>query len=341
MKKSDFQYFLPPEQIAQHPPINRGQSRMLVINPDSELQDADILQLPQYLRAGDLLIVNDTKVIPARLYGHKDSGGKVEVFLERIINERMITAQLRSSKSLKTGQIIHIGDDYVFTLLGRNNELFELELTQGDSLTNLFEQQGHMPLPPYIKRDDDSIDQARYQTLYANSPGAVAAPTAGLHFSEELLAALKSNNIGVESVTLHVGSGTFAPIRVDDIHEHKMHHERYCLSQKTCDQIQQTKEKGGRVIAVGTTVVRTLESVMQRHDSLVASEGETNIFIYPGFKFKVIDGLLTNFHLPESTLIMLVCAFGGYEEVMRAYQHAVQAKYRFFSYGDAMLVFQS
>ncbi len=339
MNKSDFHYCLPPELIAQHPPEVRGQSRMLVMGSSPEIHDSDILSLPQHLREGDLLIVNDTKVIPARLFGHKDSGGKVEVFLERIINDRVITAHVRSSKRLKEGQRINIGEDYTFTLLGRCKELFELELTRGESLTELFDNQGHMPLPPYIKRDDNVMDQARYQTLYADNPGAVAAPTAGLHFNESLLASVKLNNIAMESVTLHVGSGTFAPMRVDNIHDHKMHHERYSLSQKTCDQIQNTKAQGGRVIAVGTTVVRTLESVVQRHGSLVAGNGETNIFITPGFEFKVVDGLLTNFHLPESTLIMLVCAFAGYDAVMQAYQHAVQAQYRFFSYGDAMLIF--
>jgi len=339
MNKSDFQYSLPPELIAQHPPEIRGQSRMLVMSPSSELQDSKISKLPEYLREGDLLVVNDTKVIPARLFGCKDSGGKVEVFLERIINERIITAHVRSSKRLKAGQLIHIGEEFTFTLLGRREELFELELTRGASLMELFDKQGHMPLPPYIKRDDNLMDQARYQTLYANNPGAVAAPTAGLHFNEELFAKLKANHIGLESVTLHVGSGTFAPMRVDNIHDHTMHYERYSLSPKTCAQIQKTKAQGGRVIAVGTTVVRTLESIVQRHGSLVAGDDETNIFITPGFEFQIIDGLLTNFHLPESTLIMLVCAFAGHDAVMQAYQHAVQAQYRFFSYGDAMLIF--
>ncbi|VAW77123.1 S-adenosylmethionine:tRNA ribosyltransferase-isomerase [hydrothermal vent metagenome] len=337
MNKSDFQYDLPPELIAQHPPSSRGQSRMLVMS-DIGLQDSEILQLPHFLREGDLLVVNDTKVIPARLYGHKDTGGKVEVFLERILNDRIISAHIRSSKKLNPGQLINIGDDYAFTLIRRQNELFELELTKGESLATLFEQQGHMPLPPYIKRADDSIDQARYQTLYADSPGAVAAPTAGLHFSEALLNTLKQSAIKLATVTLHVGSGTFAPMRVEDIDKHKMHHERYVLSHETCKLIQQTKEKGGRIIAVGTTVVRTLESIMQRHGDLIAGDGETNIFIYPGYEFKVIDGLLTNFHLPESTLIMLVCAFAGFHDTMHAYQHAVQAEYRFFSYGDAMLI---
>ncbi len=337
MNKSDFQYYLPPELIAQHPPSSRGQSRMLVMG-EAKLQDSDILQLPHFLREGDLLVVNDTKVIPARLYGHKDTGGKVEVFLERIINDRVISAHIRSSKKLNPGQLINIGDQYAFTLVRRQNELFELELTQGESLQALFEQQGHMPLPPYIKRADSSIDQSRYQTLYADHPGAVAAPTAGLHFSEALLATLQQSAINLATVTLHVGSGTFAPMRVEDIHQHTMHHERYVLSQKTCELIQQTKQRGGRIIAVGTTVVRTLESVMQLHGELTEAKGETNIFIYPGYEFKVIDGLLTNFHLPESTLIMLVCAFAGFHETIQAYQHAVQAEYRFFSYGDAMLI---
>lgn len=342
MNKSDFHYSLPSELIAQHPPETRGQSRLLVLNRSADLplnyQDSTISELKNWLQAGDLLVVNDTKVIPARLYGHKDTGGKIEVFLERIVDAQTIVAHVRSSKSLKVGQHINIGEDYVFKFVQRQNELYELKLIQGDSLSDLFEHQGHMPLPPYIQRDDNDIDQNRYQTVYAENAGAVAAPTAGLHFSHDMLNELQAMDVAIESVTLHVGSGTFAPMRVENIYQHTMHSERFTLTQKTCDKIAETKTRGGRVIAVGTTVVRVLESVMQQQGSLVACEGETDIFIYPGYQFNTIDGLLTNFHLPESTLIMLVCAFAGQEYIMQAYQHAVHKKYRFFSYGDAMLI---
>ena len=345
MNKADFSYALPSELIAQHPPENRGQSRLLVLpektDSPSDWHDSSITQLEQWLRPGDLLVLNDTRVIPARLFGRKESGGKVEVFLERISGARSIHAHVRSNKTLKPGQAIVLENGYVLTLEQRLGELFELVLSQGESLTALFEQQGHMPLPPYIKRPDNEIDQQRYQTVYANSPGAVAAPTAGLHFSKQQLVDLQQSGITLAQVTLHVGSGTFAPVRVEDIRLHKMHKERYRLSQTCCDSILQTRAKGGRVIAVGTTVVRTLESVVRQHGELTAGEGETDIFIYPGYEFQIVDGLLTNFHLPESTLMMLVCAFGGHDRIMQAYQHAVQQQYRFFSYGDAMLVFKA
>lgn len=336
MQRSDFHFDLPPELIAEHPLPERSASRLLHLDAASgEHHDRGFRDLVDLLRPGDLLVLNDTRVIPARLFGHKDSGGKVEVLLERLLDERRILAHVRSSKSPKPGTTLTVEGGAVVEVLGREEEYFELRFP-GPALPYL-EAHGHMPLPPYIKRADSAADRERYQTVYAQQPGAVAAPTAGLHFDEALLAALQARGVEQARVTLHVGAGTFQPMRVEKLEEHRMHREYLEVSADTCARIRTAQERGGRVVAVGTTVVRALETAA-RDGKLAAYRGETDIFLYPGCEFRVVDALVTNFHLPESTLIMLVSAFGGYDAVMRAYRHAVAERYRFFSYGDAMFI---
>jgi S-adenosylmethionine:tRNA ribosyltransferase-isomerase len=293
------------------------------------------VDLPDLLQPGDLLVFNDTKVIPARMYGQKQTGGKVEVLVERLLDSNRVLAHLRSSKSPKPGVVITIGDTEL-EVLGRQGDLFEL-ISHDRALMELMDEHGHMPLPPYIQRDDENLDLDRYQTIYAERPGAVAAPTAGLHFDQDMLQRLEQMGVESARVTLHVGAGTFQPVRVQNLDEHKMHSELVEVSQEVCDQVAATRQRGGRVVAVGTTSVRSLEAASVDGE-LKPFSGETQLFLRPGSRFNTVDAMLTNFHLPESTLLMLVSAFAGYDHMMAAYRHAVEQKYRFFSYGDAMFI---
>jgi S-adenosylmethionine:tRNA ribosyltransferase-isomerase len=338
MRLSDFDYCLPDELIAQYPPKERGLSRLLALLPDQvEPRDLMFTDLPELLSPGDLLIFNDTRVMKARLHGQKETGGRVEVLIERIVEPRVALAQVRASKTPKRGTNLLLGESGVRTKVeGRDGEFFRLHAVDQDFYT-LMEQQGHMPLPPYIHRQDEQVDETRYQTIYAEKPGAVAAPTAGLHFSQSMLDRLTEKGVKVGKVTLHVGAGTFQPVRVADLEQHVMHREYVEVDERVCAQIEDTKCQNRRVIAVGTTSVRSLESASQS-DSLKPFRGDTRLFIRPGYRFRSVDGMITNFHLPQSTLLMLVSAFAGYERVMRAYRHAVNQRYRFFSYGDAMFL---
>ncbi|MDH3939549.1 MAG: tRNA preQ1(34) S-adenosylmethionine ribosyltransferase-isomerase QueA [Xanthomonadales bacterium] len=337
MKLSDFQFDLPPELIAQQPLCSRSDSRLLCVSRRrGELSDRNFRDLPELLREGDLLVFNNTKVIPARLFGRKETGGKVEVMLERMIDDQQCIAQLRVSKTLKPGGKILLEDGSRLDVTGREGPFFKLKLV-GGGLGRKLEQLGHMPLPPYIERPDNPQDRERYQTVYARHPGAVAAPTAGLHFDEPLLEQIDGLGVERTEVTLHVGAGTFQPVRCERVEDHRMHAEQLEVSQSVCDAVQRTRQRQGRVIAVGTTAVRSLETAAASGE-LQPFSGDSRMFIYPGYEFRVIDGLVTNFHLPESTLLMLVCALAGRAEMLAAYRHAVQQHYRFFSYGDAMLV---
>jgi S-adenosylmethionine:tRNA ribosyltransferase-isomerase len=335
MRRADFHYELPPELIAQQPPAQRSAGRLLQLAGDA-LEDRGVGDLPELLEPGDLLVFNDTRVIPARLLAHKASGGHAEILIERILDELHALAQVRASKPPKPGSAIVLRDDARFVVEGREGEFYRLRLEAGVPLHELLERDGRVPLPPYIDRPDTALDRERYQTVFAREPGAVAAPTAGLHFDAPLLERLRARGVRTATLTLHVGAGTFQPVRVDDLSQHRMHAERYALTPELCDAVATAKAAGRHVVAVGTTVVRALESAA-RDGSLRPGAGETRLFVTPGFEFRVVDRLLTNFHLPESTLLMLVCAFGGSERVMRAYRHAVAQRYRFFSYGDAML----
>ena len=336
MRRADFAYELPLELIAQHPPAERTASRLLYLNTATgAVEDKTFTQLLELLRPDDLLVLNDTRVIPARVIGTKPTGGQVEVLLERILEGRRILAHVHASKPLRHEVPIALPGGATATFIGRHDDLFELELS-ADPL-EYFREHGAMPLPPYIKRDAEAEDVRRYQTVYAREPGAVAAPTAGLHFDEGMLEQCRTMGVRIEHVTLHVGAGTFQPVRVDDLREHRMHAERVSVSAQVCEAVREARERGGRVVAVGTTVVRSLEAAAASGE-LAPFTGETRLFITPGFRFNVVDALLTNFHLPESTLLMLVCAFGGYQNVMNAYRHAVTQRYRFFSYGDAMFL---
>lgn len=338
MQRSDFHFDLPPELIAQFPLESRTDSRMLCLNGTTgELLDKRISDLKQLLRPGDLLVFNNTRVIPARLFGVKASGGKVEVLIERILEGDQVLAHVRASKSPKPGTSIQIDNDCEFVVIDRRDDLFRLVCKSNMPIREILEKHGHIPLPPYIDREDSELDISRYQTVYARQDGAVAAPTAGLHFDDAMLEELRNKGIQFAFVTLHVGSGTFLPMRVDNIKDHKMHSEYVEVSEEVCEQIAETKKQGHRVIAVGTTSLRSLESASQS-GSLQAYQGETDIFIYPGIPVRTVDALITNFHLPESTLLMLVSAFAGKENILNAYQHAIEQQYRFFSYGDAMFI---
>lgn len=338
MNISAFDYSLPAALIAQYPLPNRSASRLLLLQKEThQLQHKLFADLPSILNKNDLLIFNNTRVIPARLFGKKDSGGKVEILIERVLAEQKILAHVRTSKALKPGAKIFLDKNIVLEFLARQGDLFELKFLEQKPILEILSEIGHMPLPPYIDRADETFDQERYQTVYAKEHGAVAAPTAGLHFDENLLQQLKNKKIEFGFVTLHVGAGTFKPVRVENITEHKMHAEYLTVSEEVCEQIVACKKRGGRVVAVGTTVVRAIETAAQSGE-LKPYQGETSIFIYPGYSFKVIDVLITNFHLPKSTLLMLVCAFAGYDFMMAAYHEAVKEKYRFFSYGDAMVI---
>ena len=339
MRKSDFHYHLPEELIAQRPMAERSTSRLLVVD-ETGLEDKQFTDILSLLKPNDLLVFNDTRVIPARLLGEKDSGGRIEVMVERLLDNRRVLAQTRASKSPKAGTRLLLEGQAWVTVLGRHpvkQDMFELEFDGDEPVIDVLERLGHMPLPPYIERSDEAADRERYQTVYAREKGAVAAPTAGLHFDEAMLDKIDALGVNRAMLTLHVGAGTFQPMRVDNIDEHVMHSELIRVGQDVCDAITETRKHGGRVIAVGTTVVRALESAA-RQGELQSYEGETDIFITPGYDFKVVDALITNFHLPESTLLMLVCAFAGMERMLDAYRYAVDKRYRFFSYGDAMFI---
>ncbi len=338
MRKQDFDYTLPPELIAQAPLAERSASRLLVMDPASgERTDSTIRQLPAWLRAGDLLVFNDTRVWPARLHGRKRTGGEVELLLERLLAPDRGLFHIKVSKKPKPGAVIEIDHGCAFQVLGRDGALFDLRSVDGSDIQTLLARHGHVPLPPYIARPDEAADQERYQTVYAREAGSAAAPTAGLHFDEALLAALAARGIGTDYVTLHVGAGTVPSLREDELDKVVLHREWCRVSPALVERIRATKAAGGRVIAVGTTATRTLESAAASGE-LAPFEGDTQLFIRPGYAFRVIDGLVTNFHLPQSSLLMLVCALAGTEFTLACYRHAVAERYRFFSYGDACLV---
>ena len=336
MRTDEFDFALPEHLIAQHPPAQRGASRLLRICGGLR-EDRRFADLPTLVREHDLLVFNDTRVLKARLFGEKATGGQIEVLVERLLDARHVLAQVRASHAPQPGSQLLLAGRLPVTVLGREGEFFHLRFDSVEEVSALLEQYGQLPLPPYITHAADAEDEARYQTVYARQPGAVAAPTAGLHFDEAMLAALRAQGTQLAYITLHVGAGTFQPVRAENIREHVMHSERYTIPQAAAEAIHQTRARGGRVIAVGTTSLRALESAA-RSGELHTGEGETNIFITPGYRFKVVDVLLTNFHLPKSTLLMLVCAFGGMDVMLAAYRHAVEQEYRFFSYGDAMLI---
>ena len=343
MKVSNFSFQLPNELIARYPQPERTASRLLGLNGNTgELSDDQFPDLLESLNPGDLMIFNDTRVIPARIFGQKASGGKLEVLVERMTDEHSVLAHVRASKSPKPGSQIILDGGVNVTMVARHDALFELRFDDPRNVIEILEAVGHMPLPPYIDRPDEDSDKERYQTVYNKNPGAVAAPTAGLHFDDVMMAALAAKGIEIAFVTLHVGAGTFQPVKVDNILDHKMHKEYIEVSQAVVDKINITKANGKRVIAVGTTSVRSIESAAKQAkengQDMAPFYGDSDIFIYPGYQFNVIDAMVTNFHLPESTLIMLISAFAGYEHVMAAYQHAIKEQYRFFSYGDAMFI---
>ena len=339
MKRSDFHFDLPPELIAQRPLARRGASRLLCLDgPTGAVSDRHFADLPALLRPGDLLVFNDTRVMRARLFGHKASGGRVEILVERLLGPDRVLAQVRASKSPKPGGRLLLESGAALECLGREGEFFQLRALDSDFPT-LMERHGHIPLPPYIQRPDEETDLERYQTVYSRRPGAVAAPTAGLHFDVDMLQRLADLGVASAHVTLHVGAGTFQPVRVENLDEHPMHAEWLEVNAEVCAQVAATRARGGRVVAVGTTSVRSLETAAASSDGdLAPFQGETRLFIRPGYRFRVVDALITNFHLPESTLLMLVSAFSGYEAIMAAYRRAVAAGYRFFSYGDAMFL---
>jgi S-adenosylmethionine:tRNA ribosyltransferase-isomerase len=364
MQRQLFHYELPDYLIARQPTEQRRGSRLLSVDGVTGEINHDVFpDILSKVEPGDLMVFNNTRVIPARLFGQKETGGKLEMLVERLLDEHRVLAHLRSSKSPKAGARLTFEGELPAEVEGREGDLFIVRFTTDQPVLNLLEAHGHMPLPPYIDRPDEGADRERYQTVYASQPGAVAAPTAGLHFDEELLQQLRDKGVEFAYVTLHVGAGTFQPVRVDDVREHQMHAEVVDVPQSVCDQIVETKHRGGRVIAVGTTSVRCLESAAAQGNSAAAQgnsaaaqgksaaaqgsgstaviepmQGDTDIFIYPGYDYRVVDALLTNFHLPESTLLMLVSAFAGYANIREAYRQAVEQQYRFFSYGDAMFL---
>ncbi len=344
MKRSDFYYSLPPELIAQYPLAQRTDSRLLCLNGDvGEVSHRAFVDLPGLLSPGDLLVFNNTRVIPARLWGRKETGGKLEILIERLTGSHTALAHIRASKSPKAGSRVLLSPRegaapgaYALQVTAREGALFCL--SSEPPFSEVLKAQGHMPLPPYITRADEVVDQTRYQTVYAERDGAVAAPTAGLHFSEELLSQCDAMGIQRVAVTLHVGAGTFQPVRVDNIEDHVMHAEYVEVDESVCNAVRETRARGGQVVAVGTTAVRSLESASMGEGGIQPFSGDTDIFIYPGYKFRSVDAMVTNFHLPESTLLMLVSAFAGKEHIMAAYQQAIVSAYRFFSYGDAMYI---
>lgn len=337
MLTNDFFYNLPDELIAQYPTDQRDASRLLYIGKENVIDDGSFCDISSYLRKGDLLVLNDTRVISARLFARKETGGKVEIMLERILDEKLLLVQLRFNKPPKLESKLIVDNSITFEVLECRGDMYLLQYKGNGSVADIFDLHGSIPLPPYIKRDVSVKDLERYQTVFSKNKGAVAAPTAGLHFTDQVLNNLQKVGIDNVKLTLHVGSGTFKPVRVNNISEHKMHNEYMQLRKEVADKINLVKKKGGRIIAVGTTVIRALETAASARE-VSCYEGDTDIFIYPGFKFNIADMLLTNFHLPESTLLMLVCAFAGKDNIMGAYQHAIDRKYRFYSYGDAMLI---
>ncbi|MGO1463514.1 MAG: tRNA preQ1(34) S-adenosylmethionine ribosyltransferase-isomerase QueA [Marinobacter sp.] len=338
MNVSDFHFELPDELIARYPLRERSASRLLSLDGiTGDTAHRFFTDLPDLLQPGDLLVFNDTRVIPARLFGKKETGGQVEVLVERVTGECDLVAHVRASKALKVGQRVVLEDGSALRMTSRSEALFHFESEAEEPVLDLLERIGHMPLPPYMDRPDESTDRERYQTVYAREAGAVAAPTAGLHFDEAVLEALKARGVESTFVTLHVGAGTFQPVRVENLDDHVMHSEVVHVSEETVEAVNRARARGGRVVAVGTTSVRSLESA-SRGGCLRPFQGETDIFISPGYRFQTVDALVTNFHLPESTLIMLVSAFAGFEHVRRAYQSAIAERYRFFSYGDAMFI---
>lgn len=338
MRLSDFHYELPPELIASEPLPERTASRLLVIDGAAgALEDRRFDAVAELLRPGDLLVVNDTRVIPARLHGVKESGGRIEVLLERTLDEHTALAHLRSSKTPRPGQRLWLEKAVPALVQERYGTLHQLRFETAESLPELLERYGHVPLPPYLRRADTPADRERYQTVYAARPGAVAAPTAGLHFDHCLLQRLAQQGIAQARVTLHVGAGTFQPVRTQWVEQHRMHAEYLEVDSTVCEAVAETRAHGARVVAVGTTVVRALETAA-RSGTLYPYRGETDLFIYPGYRFRMVDALITNFHLPGSSLLMLACAFTGRERLLGAYRHAVAQRYRFFSYGDAMFI---
>ena len=336
LKLSDYDYHLPEELIAQFPPKVRGTSRLL-IPYHGEIRDHSFDALVEYLHPGDRIVINNTRVLPARLFGQKETGGKVEIMVERLLTETDILAQIKASKALKVGQKVLIEGEPRLEMVARDDHFFQLRTLDGSAIAQLLETYGHLPLPPYITRSDEELDQSRYQTVFNKEEGAVAAPTAGLHFTEELLDQLRQNGVDITEITLHVGAGTFQPIRSENLDEHQMHKEWISVPESAVEEIKATKAAGKRVIAIGTTAVRALESAALSGE-LRPFVGDTDIFIKPGFEFRVIDGLLTNFHLPKSTLLVLVSTLMGKKRIEEIYQHAVKSQYRFFSYGDSMLL---
>lgn len=337
MRLADFHFELPDELIAKYPASRRSESRLLALGEGMALENLQFHQMIQLVNEGDLLVFNDTRVIPARLFGHKVTGGAVEILVERVLSHDRIMAQVRVSKPPRSGDFIHLPQDTLLEVMGKTNHFYELKYAgdDGKSILDVIEAVGQIPLPPYMHREPDESDRERYQTVYAQHKGSVAAPTAGFHFDEDLLGALKSKGVETGFLTLHIGAGTFLPVRVENIRDHRMHPEYLTVSQELCEKIRAAKARGKRVIAVGTTSLRALETASQSGE-IAPYDGETSIFIYPGYTFRCADALVTNMHLPCSTLLMLVCAFSGYDRVMHAYREAVQRGYHFYSYGDAM-----
>lgn len=339
MQRSEFTYDLPEELIAKYPAGQRTESRLLVMDREQgSIEHRQFHSILEFLKPGDLLVFNDTRVIPARLFGEKETGGKVEILFERLTGGRRGIAQIRASKAPQPDSIIRLPKNLGLRVLEKIDDMYLVE-SQGEvSLEMILQAVGHTPLPPYIDRSDEPMDRERYQTVYAKREGAVAAPTAGLHFDTELITSLIDAGVSTAYVTLHVGAGTFQPVRADDVREHEMHAEYIEVDAAVCNAVRETQDNGGRVIAVGTTAVRCLETASEASDWIEPYYGDTEIFIYPGYEFKTVDGLITNFHLPESTLLMLVSAFAGMENTRAAYQGAIDEGYRFYSYGDAMLI---
>ncbi|NWG86013.1 MAG: tRNA preQ1(34) S-adenosylmethionine ribosyltransferase-isomerase QueA [Hydrogenophilaceae bacterium] len=338
MKTADFDYALPEALIARHPLAERTASRLLHLDgPGQAFQDRMFAELPEFFRPGDLLVFNDTRVIKARLFGEKATGGRIEALIERVLTEHEAIAFIRASHGPKPGMRLRLAEAFEAEVIERSDDLYRLRFDPAKTVLEWLETYGELPLPPYLERKPEQADEARYQTVYAREPGAVAAPTAGLHFDEAMLAKLKAKGVATAYVTLHVGAGTFQPVRVDSLAEHKMHAELYEVPPATVAAVELARGHGGRITAVGTTSLRALESAA-RGGTLVAGQGETDLFITPGYQFRVVERLITNFHLPRSTLLMLVCAFGGMDLMLAAYRHAVEQRYRFFSYGDAMLI---
>ena len=339
MTLDDFDYDLPPALIAQQPLPERGASRLMLVDGVSgSIRDAWFKDLPAMLRPGDLLVFNDTRVIKARLLGHKATGGRVEVLVERILDGHEALVQMRVSHNPAPGSSLLVGDGLELEVLAREGEFFRVRFPPDESVLGHLDRHGRLPLPPYIERSATDADDERYQTVYAAQPGSVAAPTAGLHFSDEMLTRIAQLGARVAKLTLHVGAGTFQPVRVHDVREHRMHAEQYFIDESVANAVRETRAAGGRVIAVGTTSLRALEGAAMESGELAACSGDTNLYILPGFRFRIVDCLFTNFHLPRSTLLMLVSAFGGIETLRRAYAHAVASRYRFFSYGDCMFI---